>query len=211
MEPAEHDAREARNKGESMAEDARPRDGARERIPVSATPDPDEESLMAEDEDDRPRDRLGRARPETTTKRVDKIEATRRREIIRKAIVQGFGTADIIREISTNTDWGISVRQIERYIAQALAMIVREGARDKKLETGKAIERNEMILRKALAPGKGKEMDLFIAIRANQSNARLMGLEAPTRHAHGSDPDLPVLPGGDFILLVQEVVETSNA
>ena len=194
-----------------MADDARPRDGARERIPVSATPDPDEESLIADDEDPRPKDRLGRARPETTTKRVDKLEATRRREFIRKAIVQGFGTNDIIREIQRSTDWGISVRQIERYIAQALAEIQSSSAREKKLEIGKAIERNEMVMRRALAPGKGKDMDLFSALRANSANARLMGLDAPTRHAHGSDPDLPVLPGGDFILLVQEVVETSNA
>lgn len=194
-----------------MAEDARPPGGARERIPVSATPDPDEESLIADEDDPRPKDKLGRARPATTTKRVDKLEAERRREFIRKAIVQGFSRNDIVRAITVDTDWGISVRQIERYIAQALALVQGDSVRDKKLELGKAIERNEMILRKALAPPKGTDVDLFIAIRANQSNARLMGLEAPTRHAHGADPDLPVLPGGDFILLVQEVVETSNA
>jgi hypothetical protein len=186
-----------------------PRDGARgarKRIPVSATPDADPESNLS-GPDDRPRDKLGRARPETTTSRVDKLEAERRVEVVKKSIVQGFSTGDIVRYIDTQTDWGISRRQIFRYIEKAFAEVRAASKRDTQLELGKAIERNEMIIRKSLSPAKGIPEDLRVAVRANQANARLLGLEKPIRHRHGADPESPPLPGGDFIVLVQEVVE----
>lgn len=193
----------------SESQNQPPRDGARgarKRIPVSATPDADPDSDLGA-EDDRPRDKLGRARPETTTSRVDKLESERRVEVIKKSIIQGFGTGDIVRYIQTQTEWGISRRQIFRYIEKAFAEVRASSKRETTLELGKAIARNEMIIRKALSPAKGIPEDLRVAVRANQSNARLLGLEAPLRHRHGADPESPPLPGGDFIVLVQEVVE----
>lgn len=154
------------------------------------------------------RDRKGRARGKQT-KRVDTLTAERRTEWVRKAIIQGFGTSDIIAAINADTKWGgISRRQAFRYIAKALDDVRKMSNRDRALELGKAIERNEMIIRKSLSPATGGEVDLRTAVRANQANARLMGLEAPTRHAHGQDPDLPPIDnGGDFYVLVQEVAE----
>jgi hypothetical protein len=124
---------------------------------------------------------------------------------VRKSIIQGFGNADILATI--DKDWKISRRQAFRYIAQALKDVKESSARDRALEIGKAVERNEMILRKALNPPKDVDVDLRTAVKANEANIRLMGLAAPTRHAHGADPELPALPGGDFIVLVQEVRE----
>lgn len=173
--------------------------------PVKNVADPDSNIGAERDVD---RDKLGRARPRTQTKRVDKLESARRVEQIRKAIIQGFQTADIIRYVKTDTDWNIDQRQIERYIAKAFESIQKDGTRVRELEISKAIERNEMILRATLAPPKGTPVDYRVAIRANLANARLMGLEAPVRHRHGADPDSPPLPaGGDFIVLVQEVAE----
>lgn len=144
---------------------------------------------------------------QTRGKRVDTVTVERRVEWVRKAIIKGFGTADILAAIDKEP-WGISRRQAFRYVAKALSEIQKASGRDRKLEVAKAIERNEMILRRALSPAKGEEPNLSAAVRANAQNARLLGLEAPTRHAHGADPDLPALPaGGDFIVLVQEVRE----
>lgn len=164
---------------------------------TTARIDPDPESSL--DDDDKPETAANGAH------RVDAPTAERRLEWVRKAIIQGFGTSDILRAI--DKDWGIGRRQAFRYISKALKDIQAASSRDRGLELGKAIERNEMIIRKALSPLKAADVDLRTAVRANAQNARLMGLEAPTRHAHGADPDLPALPGGDFIVLVQEVVE----
>lgn len=158
-----------------------------------------------------PESRIDEAEPEkgksTGAHRVDAPTAERRLEWVRKAITEGFGTSDIVSTIEKS--WSIGRRQSFRYVAKALADIRASSTRERTLELGKAIERNEMIIRRALAPTKesGAEVDLRTALRANQLNARLLGLEAPTRHAHGADPDLPALPAGDFIVLVQEVVE----
>lgn len=175
-----------------------------------AVPDPDPESSLGE-EDQRPRDKLGRPRGEQH-KRVDQIEADRRTEVICKSIIEGHSNADILRYIQTQTDWDLSRRQIFRYIDKALKEVRASSKRERELELGKAIGRNEMIIRRALAPAKGKdgktgEQDLRVAVRANALNARLLGLEAPVRLRHGGDPDSPPLPSGDFIVLVQEVAE----
>lgn len=164
----------------------------------------DEESSLEPME----RDQKGRRRGKHK-KRVDTLTAERRTEWVRKAIIQGFGTSDILAAINKDPKWGgISRRQSFRYIAKALGEVRAASTRERSLELGKAIERNEMIIRKSLSPPEGGEVDLRTAVRANQANARLMGLEAPTRHAHGQDPDLPPIEaGGDFIVLVQEVAE----
>lgn len=165
---------------------------------TTATIDSDTESLLVDDN-------ATPGKASSGGKRVDAPTAERRLEWVRKAIIQGFGTSDILSAI--DKDWKISRRQAFRYIAKALSDIREASTRERSLELGKAIERNEMIIRKALSPLKAADVDLRTAVRANAQNARLMGLEAPTRHAHGADPDLPALPGGDFIVLVQEVRE----
>lgn len=175
------------------------------KVPQAAPVDSDPESSLGED-DDRPRDRLGRARADEQTARVDAVTADRRREWVKKAIVQGFGSSDILAAIETDK-WGISRRQAYRYLEKALEEVQASSTRKRELEIGKAIERNEMILRKALSPPKGTDVDLRTAVRANEANARLMGLAPPVRLRHGSDPESPLPASGDFIVLVQEVVE----
>lgn len=175
--------------------------------------DSDLSDAIVED-DNQPRDKLGRRRGRQT-KRVDTIEAERRTEWVRKAIIDGFPTSDILAAVNSDPKWaGISRRQFFRYFKKAFDDVKASAKRDREFELGKAIERNETIIRRSLNPPKDAkgaligEVDLRTAVRANHLNARLMGLEAPTRHAHGADPDLPSLPaGGDFIVLVQEVVE----
>lgn len=163
-----------------------------------------------------PRDRLGRRRGRQV-KRVDTLEAERRTEWFRKAIVEGWSTADIVAAVAKQKDEEfakLSRRQIFRYLAAALDDVRNSAKIDRTLELGKAIARNETIIRRALNPpvnDKGKplyDMDLRTAQRANQANARLMGIEPPVRLRHGGDPDSPPLEaGGNFVVLVQEVVE----
>jgi hypothetical protein len=191
-----------------------PRDGKggeKRQSPPNIGADPESALDAAPPDDGVRRDKLGRRIPERHP-RIDDVEAHRRREVIRKAIIQGFPSADIILYVKKETDWDLSTRQVERYIGQALKSIREAAKRDRETEVGKAIERNDMLFRQAISPpllnGKKQAPDLRVAARANQQNARLMGLEAPLRHRHGADPDAPPLPpGGDFILLVQEVVE----
>jgi hypothetical protein len=181
----------------------------RETLPraAGAPRDPDPESYLGRDTAT-PYDRTGRRRPQKVGVKADKIECDRRIDTIRRAILKGFSTQDIIRYVLTQTDWDIDKRQIFRYVRAARRSVQDSSRRNREEETAKAIERNEMILKATLSPPRGVPPDYRGALRANIANVRLMGLDAPLRHSHGADPEAPPLPdGGDFIILVQEVVE----
>jgi hypothetical protein len=209
MEPPRIAPRRALLVGDAGGRAEQVRRQGRDTLPRPAGPprDPDPESLII-DENTTPHDKTGRRRPQKIGVKADKIERDRRLDTIRKAILEGYATQEIARYVLTQTDWNIDKRQIFRYVRAAREIIQENSRRDRELETGKAIERNEMILKATLSPPRGTPPDYRTALRANAANVRLMGLEAPLRHSHGADPEAPPLPdGGDFIILVQEVVE----
>lgn len=171
--------------------------------------DADPESDITGTDAIEPRDQRGNKLPTKPRKKIDKIELSRRVAVVRTSITQGFSRADIQLFAKTQTEWDITERQVDRYIARAVKDLSDSGRRDKELERAKCIARNDLIISRTMTAPKGKSPDYRTAMRANQLNARLLGLDVQRRWL-GNDPEHP-LPaptgGGDFIVLVQEVVE----
>lgn len=115
----------------------------------------------------------------------------RRLEYLIELVVLGLSKVEVRQYVAEHkADWALADRTFEAYWARAKTILLRDADRKRKPEVAKAIRRNDMVFKRAMAQKGGP--DLSAALRANLQNARLLGLEAPKVLQHGNDPDNPL-------------------
>jgi len=137
--------------------------------------------------------------PNDPSPHPDQYEMQRRLEYIMDLVVLGYSKVEIRRDLATEKPkWELSDRTFERYWSKIQTQLKADADRKRQPEVAKAIKRNELVFRKAMARTVSvgeKEVhdpDLRAALRANLQNSRLLGLDAPKVIQHGSDPDNPL-------------------
>ena len=136
--------------------------------------------------------------PENPRPHPDQYEVARRVEFILDLVVLGYSKVEVSRHLATETDWKMSERTFFDYWRKVQEKLRVDADRKRQPEVAKAIKRNELVFRKAMArkvtvgEREVHDPDLRAALRANLQNSRLLGLDAPKVIQHGNDPDNPL-------------------
>lgn len=145
--------------------------------------------------------------PAPGKQRATQAEIQLRVATVATMIINGFKRHDIVAYINERllVQWdGLSERGIDRLIQKANKLIQQEAIVDVALEKGKAVSRLDTLYRKCVGA------KLFgTALRVQRQINKMHGLDAPLAIRHGNDPDnpMPVQPGANFVVLIQEVEE----
>lgn len=92
----------------------------------------------------------GRVAKRKRKPRITAAEMTRRVDQVAELVLAGLSRSEILRYVSEKTDWGVSERTVDTYLARANEKLQAEGKRDRAAEFGKALARLETLYRKAL-------------------------------------------------------------
>jgi len=109
-------------------------------------------------------------------KRVTKAELENRVDTIHDMLVLGVRRADICRFVSEKTEWDITERQIDRYIADATELIKAAGELDREAEIATMKERLELLWRKDM-----QIQDYKAALAVLKERGSLLGIYAPDK------------------------------
>jgi hypothetical protein len=110
------------------------------------------------------------------SKKPTKAELESRITTVSGLLVRGASRAAILRYVSENTNWNVTSRTIENYMATATATIKEGAANDIEYETGKAKERLEYLYQSNIS-----SKDYKAALVVVKTRSELLGLEAPKR------------------------------
>lgn len=110
-------------------------------------------------------------------------------------VILGYSKVEVSRAIADEQPkWQIAERTFDDYWRKIQVQLKADADRKRQPEVSKAIRRNELVFKRAMARkhGKHEDPDLRAALRANLQNARLLGLEAPKLSKLSNDPDNPL-------------------
>ena len=120
--------------------------------------------------------------------KVTNAEKTKRINTIHDMLVLGVRRPDILQYASEKTNWELTDRQIDTYIAQATALIEAAGVLDREKEIAQMKERFEMLW------GKNMQIqDYKAALAVLKERASLLGLSAPTEVKHSGTVEFVVV------------------
>lgn len=131
----------------------------------------------------------------------DQYEIQRRIEYMLELVILGLPKVEVRRNVAANKPkWQIAERTFDEYWRKLQALLQKDADRSRQREVAKALQRNELVFKKAMARKNyvgetAKEVedpDLKAALLANAQNARLLGLEAPKVTKLSNDPDNPL-------------------
>ena len=107
--------------------------------------------------------------------RATKAEAQARVEVIFPLVVGGARRIEILQYVTNQTEWGLSVRQIDNYIAKCNDLMETESQTVRQREIGRSLRRLHGLYRKALVV---RDMKTALAVQ-REINA-LLGLYPDT-------------------------------
>lgn len=108
----------------------------------------------------------------------------------------GASRRDILQFVATQTTWGVSVRTIDRYMADAHVAVVDAGRHNHELELGRAKVRLNLLFGRALA---AKDYSTALAVQ-REINRLLNLLPAPEEASNRRGGEIPA----EFTLVLGE-------
>jgi hypothetical protein len=95
---------------------------------------------------------------------------------VMEMLILGLSRASILQYVTNSTDWNVSDRQVDNYIADANREIEKHSETVRERELGKAIRRLEMLFQSCM-----KVQDYQRALAVQKELNELLGLKAPQR------------------------------
>lgn len=114
--------------------------------------------------------------------RTSKTDLEQRIELTHRLLASRARKGDIKKTLIAR--WGVSARTAENYLARARERILADSQQPREQHRANAIAFYESIIGDMQASTRDR-------IKAQERMDRLLGLEAPTRHVHGGEQDLP--------------------
>jgi len=108
--------------------------------------------------------------------RITNAELENRVNTIHDMLVLGVRRADILRFTSEKTDWNVSSRQIDSYMALATELIKSAGVLDRETEISSMKQRLELLWRKNM-----QIQDYKAALAVLKERGSLLGIYAPDK------------------------------
>ena len=109
-----------------------------------------------------------------------KAALKRRVSTVSELLLRGVSRGKICQYVTDNTDWNITERTVDRYIATATEAIEKSADINLTFEVGRAIERREYLYQKGLTT-----QDFKFALSVEKDRGDLIGLYAPKKLEHG--------------------------
>lgn len=109
-----------------------------------------------------------------TGRKPTKVERDQRIRKVVELLTFGLRPHSIWQYVSEKTDWEISIRTVHRYIKAATAIIRTESHTDRELETGKALERLDILFQRNMTI-----QDFKAALAVTKTRIDMLGLAAP--------------------------------
>lgn len=116
------------------------------------------------------------AEAKTPTRRTTKAEKNKRIEKITEMLTQGFTRAQILQFSSEKTNWEVSERTIDTYIAEATIQIEMLAEAASQYELGRALARLDDLYRRNMAI-----QDYKAALQVQRERSKLLGIYAPDK------------------------------
>ena len=113
-----------------------------------------------------------------------KAALKKRVNTISELLLRGVSRGQIWQYVAEKTDWKISERTMDRYIADATEAIKKSAVIDLDFEVGRAIERREFLYQKGMTT-----QDYKFALSVEKDRGELIGLYAPKTTDITSDGD----------------------
>jgi hypothetical protein len=141
--------------------------------------------------------------PPGNRKRCTDKELRERIEVVRRKLLTGE-TRKTVRVLITE-EWGLKPTQAYWYLKEAEAEIQETAQRTKDVWLAEHIAIRREIRRKAAGA-----LDLRVELAAADSEAKLLGLEQPTKHEH-SGPDGKAIPVKQDVTLLDRIDQYTEA